>query len=167
MALSARDERRREKAIRAGANYARAIIEESRRAGITQSMGFALIEQESGFRNVFGHDPTIFAGAGTVTKGKYLAYKRQRGPSGRGGMQGIGPAQLTWWEYQDAADRLGGCWIARNNIRVGFTLLAALISRHGERKGLAVYNGGARTPNCLYADQVLARRRKWHTILNS
>jgi hypothetical protein len=152
----------RDKARRSGANYCLAIIEEARRAGLPISLGFALIEQESGFRNVFGHDPTIFAGAGNVTKTKYLAYKRARGHTR---MQGVGPAQLTWWEYQDSADRLGGCWVARNNIRVGFELLAALVDRHGEREGLAIYNGGSRNPNHRYAQQVLDRRRKWHNLL--
>ena len=38
-------------------------------------------------------------------------------------MQGVGPCQLTYWVLQDAADRLGGCWDWRCNVRVGFTLL--------------------------------------------
>lgn len=162
---SKRDVALREKAKRHGANYALAIVEEARRAGIPVSLGFALIEQESGFRNVFGHDPTIFAGAGTVTKSKYLAYRRQRGANGRGGMQGVGPAQLTYWSFQDRADDFGGCWVARHNIRVGFELLAALVKRHGPRRGLAIYNGGAARPNFAYADEVLARQRKWHDRL--
>lgn len=166
MSLSQHEARLRDLAKARGAEYVTAIFEEARRAGLTRSMGLALVEQESNFSNVFGHDPTIFVGAGRVTKAKYLAYKRQRGPTGRGGMQGVGPVQLTWWEYQDRADKLGGCWVARNNIRVGFELLASLIEQHGDRKGLAIYNGGSRNPNFAYADQVLARRRKWHDILN-
>ena len=66
------------------------------------ALACALLEQESGGgANVFGHDPTIFAGAGEVTKEKYLAYRAQRGPTGHGGMQGVGPCQLTWYSYQD------------------------------------------------------------------
>ena len=155
----------RDKAKRHGANYCIAIIEEARRADLPISLGFALIEQESGFANVFGHDPTIFAGAGTVTKAKYQRYRRARGSHGQGGMQGVGPAQLTYWSFQDRADDRGGCWVARHNIRVGFELLAALVKRHGKRKGLAIYNGGSANPNYAYADQVLARQRKWHDRL--
>lgn len=82
----------------------------------------AMLEKETaGGQNIFGHDPTIFAGAGKVTKKKYLAYKKQR-QAGKG-MQGVGPCQLTWWEFQDQADALGGCWKPANNMRVGFRLL--------------------------------------------
>src|SRR5262245_30978847 len=94
------------RARRWGARYSLRIVREARRAGLPISLGFALIEQESGFRNVFGHDPTIFTGAGTVTRQKYRAYKAARGTTR---MQGVGPAQLTWWQFQDQADRLGGC----------------------------------------------------------
>ena len=38
---------------------------------------------------------------------KYQEYKRRRP---RDGMQGVGPAQLTWFEFQDQADALGGCY---------------------------------------------------------
>jgi hypothetical protein len=130
----------------------------------------ALLGQESnGGHNVWGHDDTIFIGGydaknhkhwgSEVTKAAYIEYKRQRGHSL---MQGVGPMQLTWWGYQDEADRLGGCWIPRYNIKVGFRVLANLIKLHGERKGLAVYNGGLANPNYHYADQVLLRKRNWH-----
>src|SRR3954454_2227897 len=84
------------------------IIREARRANLPLSLALALVEQESGFRNVFGHDPTIFVGAGTVTPLKYRKYKRARGARGQGGMQGVGPCQLTFWTFQDDADKLGG-----------------------------------------------------------
>ena len=41
-----------------------------------------LIKESGGGKNVFGHDPTIFVGAGTVTKAKYLEYKKRRVASG-------------------------------------------------------------------------------------
>ena len=161
--LKPSDVRRAVIAKKAGANYVWRIIFEARRAGIKPSLGFALVEQESNFSNVFGHDPTIFIGAGQVTKEKYLRYKQARGHTR---MQGVGPVQLTWWEFQDRADRLGGCWKPQHNIRVGFSLLADLVKVHGERKGLAIYNGGSVRPNFVYADQVLARRKKWHDRFN-
>lgn len=159
----ARRRRRRQigKARAGGAHFATAIFDEAKRTGLGYALGLALIEQETGFRNVFGHDPTIFSGAGEVTRDKYFAYKAKRGARGTGGMQGVGPAQLTWWEYQDRADLRGGCWQPEHNIAVGFDVLAAAVKTHGERKGLAVYNGGSRNPNFAYADQVLARKRKW------
>lgn len=149
------------RAKRRGARYALRIILEARRTGVPISLAFALIEKESGFRNLFGHDPGIFAGAGTVTRAKYRAYKRTRGSRGQGGMQGVGPAQLTWWEIQDRADKLGGCWVPRHNIRVGLEVLAGHIARYGRRGGIARYNGAGPTAE-RYASDVLDRMGKWH-----
>lgn len=168
---SQRDKQLARIAKRYGANYSLRIVIEARRAKLPISLGFALLEQESNFSNVFGHDPTIFRGAGKVTKAKYLAYRKQRGPTGRGGMQGVGPAQLTYYTFQDRADALGGCWVAANNIRVAFTDLANMIERHGKRKGLGVYNAGeqgwARGLGHKYADEVLWMERKWHERLTA
>jgi len=158
---TSRDQSLAETANRHGANYSLRIILEARRSGIPISLGFALIEQESNFRNVFGHDPTIFAGAGTVTLAKYREYKRQRGHTR---MQGVGPAQLTWWEFQDRADRLGGCHIPRWNIRVAFDLLAKLIEEHGEIVSIARYNGSGAAANA-YSKSVRGKQDKWHARL--
>lgn len=149
------------RAKRAGASYSLRIVLEAKRAGIPVSLGFALIEKETGFRNVFGHDPTIFAGAGTVTRSKYREYKRRRP---RGGMQGVGPAQLTWFEFQDEADELGGCWVPRHNIRVGFRVLADNIKREGRFGGIAAYNGVG-TAAHAYAADVLDKAKRWHKVL--
>jgi soluble lytic murein transglycosylase-like protein len=149
-----------------GTNFAWRIIEEARREGVQLSLAFALIEQETSFTNVFGHDPTIFRGAGAVTKAKYLAYKRQRGPNGRGGMQGVGPAQLTYFSFQDEADREGGCWKPRQNIRVGLRLLASNIRQHGEFAGVKAYNGSGQAAT-NYARRVLQRRDVWHRRLTA
>jgi hypothetical protein len=157
----ARDEELAQIAKHHGANYSLRIIREARRAKVPISLAFAIVEQESNFQNVFGHDPTIFVGAGKVTKEKYLAYKKQRGSRGQGGMQGVGPMQLTWYEFQDDADRLGGCWVAANNIRVGLTLLGKLIVNHGTRTGVARYNGTGPQAN-RYATEVLEKQEKWH-----
>lgn len=151
------------KAKRHGANYSLRIVREARRAGIPISLGFALVEQESGFRNVFGHDPTIFVGAGKVTRKKYLQYRLARDASAprRRLMQGVGPTQLTWFEFQDAADKLGGCWKPACNIRFAFRHLAELMKEKGEAGGIAAYNGSGPAAQ-RYAVQVRAKQRKWH-----
>lgn len=139
----------------------RVIAEANRYTHVTRSLALALVEQESNFSNVFGHDPTIYVGAGNVTKGKYLAYKQQRGHSR---MQGVGPAQLTWWEFQDEADREGGCWNPAVNIRVGLRILDQNIRQHGLHNGVARYNGtGAAASH--YATQVIDKAAKWHHVL--
>ena len=153
------------RAKRHGARYSLRIILEARRAGIPISLGFALVEQESNFTNVFGHDASgNHQGAGVVTREKYRAYRRKRGDRGQGGMQGVGPVQLTWYELQDKADKLGGCWIPRHNIRVGFEQLALLIRTHGKREGIARYNGSGLAAK-RYAQSVLRKQDVWHRRL--
>lgn len=167
------DQRSAEIAARHGMVWSLRLLMESRDAGLThlggQSLALALRTQETGIKgdgNVFGHDPTIFVGAGRVTKAKYLRYKHERGPTGRGGMQGVGPLQLTYYTFQDEADRLGGCWIVKHNYRVGFRDLAHLIRMYGnEHHALAVYNGGSKNPNYAYADSVLKHKSWWHKEL--
>jgi hypothetical protein len=142
-----------------------AVVEEARRAGLRLALACALLEKESGRgRNVFGHDPTIFVGAGEVTRAKYAEYKRRRVASGNRLMQGVGPCQLTWWEFQDAADREGGCWRPEVNMRVGFRHLVALISQHGEADGARRYNGSGPAAEA-YSRDLLAKTRIWEAKL--
>ena len=140
----------------------RILIEADATDHVSKSLALALIEQESGFRNVFGRDRgQPYAGAGTVSERKYRAYRAT------GGQQGVGPAQLTAHEYQDRADKLGGCWIPRHNIRVALQALDDLIARYGERRGLASYNAGERgwRRGQGYANEVLAKKARWHRSL--
>jgi uncharacterized protein YcbK (DUF882 family) len=143
------------------------VIEEAKREGVRLSLACALLEKESaGGKNVFGHDRgTIFAGAGTVTRDKYTDYKRQRDANPRNRrMQGVGPAQLTWWELQNQADAEGGCWQPRYNIRIGLRHLDDLMRRHGEPDGIRRYNGEGSAAEA-YSRDVRARARRWHEIL--
>jgi len=123
-----------------------------------------LMKETGGGSNVFGHDPTIFAGAGEVTEEKYLAYKRQRGPTGKGGMQGVGPTQLTWYSFQDQADALGGAWKPQVNMIVGFALLKSLIQRNGVAKGFAAYNGSGPAADA-YGKDALEKVAPFETLL--
>jgi hypothetical protein len=152
-------------ARRAGIRNALAVVQEAHAAGVPVSLALAVVEQESGGRNVFGHDPTSSVPAGwkggRVTRARYLQYKRNRAS---GGMQGVGPFQLTWWEFQDRADLMGGCWVPRNNIRVGLQILRANIAKHGRFAGIAAYNGsGDAAQN--YARSVEARASVWRRRL--
>jgi hypothetical protein len=142
-----------------------AVVEEAKRAGLRLPLACALLEKESGGgRNVFGHDPTIFVGAGEVTRAKYREYKKRRVASGNTQMQGVGPCQLTWWEFQDTADREGGCWRPEVNMRVGFRHLVALINQHGEADGARRYNGSGDAAEA-YSRDLLAKARIWEAKL--
>ena len=159
--FAARDIALAQRANQFGARYALRIVLESRRYNIPVSLGFALVEQESNFTNVFGHDPTIFVGAGSVTQSKYRAYMLRRKASGNRQMQGVGPCQLTWWEIQDTADELGGCWKPAVNIRTGLMTLAARIKEHGYAKGIARYNGSGPEERA-FSVSVRQRAQEWH-----
>lgn len=149
--------------------------QEAKRAGIPVAVLAAVLEQETnGGLNEWGHDPTIFIGGvqrlsngtvrrwgSTVTKAAYLAYKAQRGPTGRGGMQGVGPMQLTWYSYQDKADKYGGCWNPKFNIRVGAEMLRDEFKAYKSWWTVFWHYNGSQS----YANQVEARYQKWARIL--
>jgi peptidoglycan hydrolase-like protein with peptidoglycan-binding domain len=144
----------------------RMVVAEAKRAGLRLDYACAMLQKESGGgRNVFGHDPTIFAGAGDVTKAKYLDYKRRRVASGNRLMQGVGPTQLTYYTLQDRADEQGGCWQPRINMRVGFKHLADHISRYGEADGARRYNGSGPAA-VAYSKDLLAKAEHWRGVLD-
>lgn len=125
-----------------------------------------LMQESGGGANVFGHDPTIFVGAGTVTKAKYLAYAHLRDQTGE--CQGVGPAQLTSKGLQLEADELGGCYWPRWNIAVGMHYMGGLIARHpgNLHAGVAAYNGSG--PNAeRYADRVLSLAAHFRAVIGS
>lgn len=137
-----------------------------------------LVKESGGGRNVWGHDGVDPLGAydkgGPVTRDNYAAYRRIRDLPGRKGAraQGCGPAQLTSWDIQELADRIGGCWDWRANVRTGFGVLARHIARYGERRGFVAYNGGpgalakpADHPAQRYGDDAVTRLARWRTLL--
>jgi hypothetical protein len=134
------DVRRVQSARKLGCKKPYVALRAARRAHIPYYVGCAFLQQETGGgRNVFGHDASIFSGAGTVTKAKYLRYKKERKATGE--MQGVGPMQLTWYTFQDQADRLGGAWKPYVNMLVGFRLVANL------RRGTGSWHDAARAYN--------------------
>jgi len=119
-----------------------------------------LMQETGGGRNVFGHDadahgPCPGYGWGTVTKTRYLAFRHLRDLEHRS--NGVGGCQLTSPGLQDAADKLGGCWLPRCNFAVGFHYLADHVRQHEYdiHAGVAAYNGSGPAADA-YADRVLA-----------
>lgn len=165
MSLSLRNLTLARRARAYGARSSLRIIIEAHAAGVPVSLAFAIFEHESGFQAVFGHDPTIFVGAGLVTKAKYIAYRNARRASGNREMQGVGYGQLTWWATQDAADREGGCWRTPANVRIALRALAANLKQYGLVLGVARYNGYGPAAD-RYSAAVRARARVWHARLS-
>ena len=156
-------------AIRAhGGRYGEIIVSEARRSGVPVALVCAVIEKETHFTNVFGHDavanpvksPPRPAPDLEVTEARYRRYleHRKRGE----GNQGVGPMQLTDPGLQDRADKLGGCWQPDRNIRVGVEFLADNIEQLGRKAGIQAYNGAS---GDAYATAVLALEERWRARL--
>lgn len=144
--------------------------QEARRTGCNLAALCAVLEQETGGgRNVYGHDRDSHgriiwhgsSGTVKVTKKNYLRYRAWRRANRNRLMQGVGPMQLTWYSYQDEADKLGGCWNPRYNVRVGAKLLKSHRAHYGSwHKAFRAYNGSE-----AYANQVDKRFKKWSRIV--
>jgi hypothetical protein len=153
-----------------GGRYAKELVREALRARVPLALACAIVEKETGFRNVFGHDAVRNpiksppGGLLAVTRDNYRAYLGHR----RNGLgnQGVGPMQLTSPGLQDRADALGGCWLPGPNIRVGLEFLAGNIKRLGLRAGVVAYNGSGPAAQ-RYAADVLARARTWEARLRA
>ena len=137
-----------------GCPYPIRLITEAGKTGLSVPLGCSLVVQESGWQNIFGHDPTIFVGAGTVTEVKYHAYLAEAQRTGL--VQGIGTTQLTFLPYALEADKLGGAWIIANQLQIGFGILAEHVRTDGLHSGVAAYNGSGPAAEA-YADEVIAR----------
>jgi hypothetical protein len=124
----------------------------------------AMLENESGGRNVFGADP---GGSALprgwfdteVTHAKYLVYKFRRDRLGLT-PNGVGPCQLTSVGLQKEAEQLGGCWKPLHNMQVGFHFLHGLILEHGVFGGFESYNGSGAAA-VSYAERAMSRAAVW------
>jgi hypothetical protein len=78
-------------------------------------------------------------------------------------MQVVGPMQLTWYGYQDAADGRSGAWRPLPNMIVGFrTVLGNIRGRDsGPGSPLTTHGSDAQA----YAASVLSLERKWAKTL--
>lgn len=143
-----------------GARCARTICDEATKAGIPYAVAFASVEQESGFRNVFGHDAGGLFPGQKVTNAKVqtmLAHVSRGGVS-----NGVGFTQLTYPPFvRQAAALHGGAACVRNQLRVGFGLLADLRRQHGNwHDAFRAYNGQGPAAD-LYAHVMDVRVAKW------
>lgn len=137
-----------------GCPYPIRLITEAGKFGLSVPLACSLVVQESAWENIFGHDPTVFVGAGAVTENSYHAYSAEAERTGQ--VQGVGVVQLTYRAYQLEADKIGGCWVIACQMQIGFGVLAENIRRDGLHAGVAAYNGSGPAAEA-YADEVIAR----------
>lgn len=145
-----------------GAKFSLRIILEARRAGIPISWAFALVEQETGFRNIFGCDLGRREGVpwcnAPVTKARVqelVRYVRNGGTS-----NGVGPTQLTSLDYIMRAEKLGGAHLTQHNIRVGMEVLHE--KSGGDMQQAWKFNGAWQ-----YQGQIAAKQAVWHRRLTA
>lgn len=116
-------------------------------------------------RNVFGHDRVDTGGFYTkgaeVTEQDYGRYRIAR-RAGKIKPQGVGWLQLTWWEFQDRADGLGGCWKTEFNLLVGYSIFKSYLDKMTFYKAATKYNGKQ-----IYADQITPKYDAWAKHLST
>lgn len=132
------------------------IVRACKRHGYPVSEAVAVAQQESGFQNVYGHDPTgpDMHGA-PVNKRTYGLYRVLR--NNGHGQQGVGQYQLTGEAFQESADRAGGCYVNRHNVETAISWLAGMRLLHGPAETFKRYNGSE-----AYAVKVTALAAVWH-----
>lgn len=125
-----------------------------RRHKLRYALGFAMVEQESGYRHVFGHDAGgLFPGL-PVTRRRYKALREHLIETHGYGANGVGLTQATYWTF---IVEHRGLWKKRANVYFGIGMLADLVHRLGEETGVGAYNGGEANPVPAYAHAVLSK----------
>lgn len=132
------------------------------REKLRYALGFAMFEQESNFKVVYGHDKGGLLPGQPVTKENHKGL-RAKVVQGKGrGANGVGLGQVTYWTYiSDHPD----LWKPKVQVYLAASILADYVHRLGESTGVGAYNGGEKNPNKAYAKQVLAKAEKWRPLL--
>lgn len=157
------------------------IVSAFNHVGPVAAVGFdlaaccAMVQDESGGRNVWGADPWDQAAypkglaldpalnEQPVTEANYRPYRLRRIEGCQ--PQGCGPTQLTDAALQTEAEVDGGCWVPFYNCRVGFDVLRSLFAGHnGAEAGFAAYNGSGPAA-VAYGERVAALQDEWRSRL--
>jgi len=139
--------------------------------GLYVSTAAALVEKESGGKNVFGCDwgsqltdsPPYCNVAVTAERVQRLIENYYQPPVGVGA-NGVGYTQLTTMALVERAQEEGGAHLPKLNMRVGFRYLNELIARFGWPAGAAAYNAGpGNWPSVIntYGADMAAKERVW------
>lgn len=124
-----------------------------RKFTLPYSHGYALVQQESNFRHIFGHDAGgLFKGL-PVTRDRYQVLRNQLRQGG-GGANGVGLTQPTYPPY---IIEHAGLWRKRANVYFGIGLLSELVIKLGVTDGIGAYNGGESNPVISYANAVKSK----------
>lgn len=135
----------------------------ARKHHLRYALAFAMFEQESDFKVIYGHDAGAAGHPGAhVTKENYAAFRAELIRRQGAGANGVGLGQVTYWTYiRDHP----GLWKPAVQVYLATSILADLVHRLGEERGTGAYNGGEGNPNYVYAREVLERAHHWRPIL--
>lgn len=133
-----------------------------RKYKLRYALAFAMFEQESNFQLIYGHDAGGLLPGQKVTKGNYAKFRAEVIARSGGGANGVGLGQITFWTY--IRDHIG-LWKPRVEVYLATSILADLVHRLGEVRGVGAYNGGEGNPNYVYSREVDERASKWRPIL--
>lgn len=138
------------------------IAEACRKEKLRYALGFAMFEQESSFKSIYGHDSGGLYPGEPVTKENYARFRKQVCKSEGKGANGVGLGQVTYWTYiRDHPD----LWKPKVQVDLAISILAGYVLDLGEFEGVGTYNGGPGHPNAAYAREVLKRAEKWRPLL--
>lgn len=142
--------------------------------GLWVSTAAALVEQESGGRNIFGCDwgdkwiwvPPYCQVPVTADRVRDLIANVEAG----GGQNGVGLTQLTTIQFVYDAEDMGGAHLPRFQMRRGFQLLNELLANYDYLNAVEAYNDGNgrwNDPDNPYDIQFATKHRAWKNRLNS
>lgn len=166
------------------------IVQAASATGVPLAIAAAMIQKETGGKNIYGHDGSTETGPGVfstkygpvtingvtyaqgsdipVTQGNFTEFRRRVTAGEKS--NGVGPAQLTYAGYFKQAPDYP-FWDALANIRFGLTVLADYLNDDFSDSSIssagAHYNGGT-TPNATalaYGADLLTITTAWRAKL--
>lgn len=147
-----------------GLVHVREAAEACREAGLPFWAACALLEKESGGRNVYGHDQggALSGFPGEVNRGNFEVFEWlvfERGWTSNG----VGPTQITFKGYFTQMKTRGlKAWLPRDNMIFGFGLLAHHYDVEGSwQEAGASYNGAS-----AYGTDLVKKLNEWRERLN-
>ncbi len=144
------------------------IISAAREARLALADACALVEQESGGKNIFGCDAGGPFCHEPVTRELVQRLINQKGyKTGDAPMQGVGLTQLTWFSFVLSAEERGGAHLPINQCLVGFNLLRSYLQKYPRERAIASYNAGEGNwmAGRAYAAQLMQKSKVWEERL--
>lgn len=141
-----------------------------RKAGLPFFVACALLEKESGGRNVYGHDEggALSGFPHPVNAGNYQVFEWLVFDRGQAS-NGVGPCQITYKGFLSQMEEEGlKPWSPHDNMLFGFRLLKGYFDKHSSwATAGAIFNGGP-SPNSkalAYGRDLKRRVDVWHDRL--